>query len=44
MDPRDLDLLCLYWQDSYFADCRVPFGYRNGNLLNGDLSIISIML
>ena len=32
MDPGDLDLLCLYWQDSYFADCRVPFGYRNGSM------------
>ena len=32
VDPGDLDLLCLYWQDSYFADCRVPFGYRNGSM------------
>ena len=32
VDPRDLDLLCLYWQDSYFANCRVPFGYRNGSM------------
>ena len=32
VDPGDLDLLCLYWQDSYFADCRVPFGYWNGSM------------
>ena len=32
VDSGDPDLLCLHWKYSYVADCRVPFGYRNGSM------------
>ena len=32
VDPGDLDLLCLLWQDSYFANYRVPFGNQNSSM------------
>ena len=31
IDPRDIDLLGLKFQDNYFIDRSVPFGYRNGS-------------
>ena len=31
IDSRDIDLLGLIFQDQYFIDRLVPFGYRNGN-------------
>ena len=31
IEPRDIDLLGLKFQDQYFIDRSVPFGYRNGS-------------
>ena len=31
IDPRDIDLLGLKFQNQYFIDKSVPFGYRNGS-------------
>ena len=31
IDPRDIDLLGLKFQNQYFIDRSVPFGYRNGS-------------
>ena len=31
IDPKDIDLLGLKFQDQYFIDKSVPFGYRNGS-------------
>ena len=31
IDPRDIDLLGIKFEDQYFIDRLVPFGYRNGS-------------
>ena len=32
IDPRDYNLLCLKWGDSYYSDVFCPFGHRAGSM------------
>ena len=32
IDPKDYNLLCLKWQDSYYSDTFCPFGHRSGSM------------